>query len=91
MLLIHILCVLLCMQAMLNGTITCTDLVQIYLQRIQAINPIINAVRLINPSLMSDAAEKDVELADAKAIGASLPILFCVPVLVKDNFDAGMF
>jgi Asp-tRNA(Asn)/Glu-tRNA(Gln) amidotransferase A subunit family amidase len=38
---------------------------------------------------MQRAAELDAELAALRANGgASLPSLFCVPLLVKDNIDA---
>lgn len=36
---------------------------------------------------MNTAANMDVQLATMLANGTALPLLFCVPILVKDNFD----
>ncbi|KAK9817271.1 hypothetical protein WJX72_012093 [[Myrmecia] bisecta] len=76
-------------QAMLQGNLTCTQLAQEYVQRISFYdkNTTINAIRVISPDLFNVTAIKDAELAAAIASGNPLPDLFCVPLLVKDNFD----
>ena len=58
------------------------------LQRISAYDRLTNAVRAIVPDVMNTAAAMDVELAAYNANGTTLPLLFCVPILIKDNFDA---
>ena len=37
---------------------------------------------------MNTAAAMDVQLQAYIANGTALPLLFCVPILIKDNFDA---
>ncbi|CAL8464697.1 g4232 [Coccomyxa elongata] len=77
--------------AFLQGNLTCSQLVQAYVQRIQAYDKATGllAVRVLNPDLEKEAAAKDQLLQQARQAGGSgLPGgLFCVPVLVKDNFD----
>ena len=58
------------------------------LQRISAYDRLTNAVREIVPDVMNTAASMDVMLAAYNANGTALPMLFCVPILIKDNFDA---
>ncbi|CAK0787609.1 hypothetical protein CVIRNUC_010831 [Coccomyxa viridis] len=80
-------------QAMLGGRLTCSQLVGEYLQRIQAYDKPtgLNTYRLIAPDLSQVAAQKDAQLSQARATNQALPALFCVPFIVKDNFDtAGM-
>ena len=38
--------------------------------------------------VFSTAADKDVQLEEFVATGTDLPYLFCVPILLKDNYDA---
>ena len=57
-------------------------------QRISAYDRLTNAVREIVPDVMNTAASMDVMLAAYNANGTALPLLFCVPILTKDNFDA---
>src|SRR5258708_10174087 len=69
--------------ALASGRITCKQLVQFYLDRMDALDiggPKLNAVRARNP--------KALQIADAMdPSSASTPRgpLFCIPVLVKDN------
>lgn len=37
---------------------------------------------------MNTAAAMDAQLEAMVANGTDLPLLFCVPILVKDNYDA---
>ncbi len=57
-------------------------------QRISAYDRLTNAVREVVPDVMNTAASMDVVLATYNANGTALPLLFCVPILIKDNFDA---
>ena len=71
--------------ALASGRITCKQLVQFYLDRMDALDiggPKLNAVRVRN--------SKALQIADAMDhLSASTPRgpLFCIPVLVKDNID----
>lgn len=80
--------------AMLEGSLNCSALVAAYLQRIAAFDrrTQLAAVRAVNPGAAARAAALDEQLAQARRnASAPLPPLFCVPLLVKDNFDvAGM-
>ena len=60
----------------------------LFLQRISAYDRLTNAVREVVPDVMNTAATMDVMLAAFNANGTALPLLFCVPILIKDNFDA---
>src|SRR5260370_19790610 len=72
--------------ALASGSITCKQLVQFYLDRMDALDiagPKLNAIRARNP--------KALQIADAmdhlKLFGPQVGPLFCIPVLVKDNID----
>lgn len=71
--------------ALTSGSITCKQLVQFYLDRMDGLDiagPKLNAVRVRN--------SKALQIADAMDhLPASAPRgpLFCIPVLVKDNID----
>jgi len=72
--------------AMRSGGLTCTQLVQTYLDRIAAYDqagPKLNAVQNVNPRALRQAADLDAKL---KASGEMAP-LHCVPVLLKDQFE----
>lgn len=58
------------------------------MQRISAYDRITNAVRQIVPDVMNTAAAMDTELQVYMANRTTLPYLFCVPILIKDNMDA---
>jgi Asp-tRNA(Asn)/Glu-tRNA(Gln) amidotransferase A subunit family amidase len=72
--------------AMRSGGLSCTRLVQTYLERIAAYDqagPKLNAVQNVNPRALQQAAELD---ARFKASGDMAP-LHCVPVLLKDQIE----
>jgi amidase len=70
-------------QAILDGRTTCRMVVQGYLDRITAYDGPVNAITEVNPRALEVADSVDAALAAGEDRGA----LFCVPVLVKDNFD----
>jgi amidase len=73
-------------EAMKAGNLTCHDLVQHYLTRIDTYNkrgPALNAIITINPLAMARADELDVQFRKSCL---SAP-LHCIPVIVKDNFN----
>ena len=70
-------------QAIFSGTTTCRHIVQAYLDRIEAYEDRINAITVVNPAALARADELDAALAAGEESGQ----LFCVPMLVKDNFD----
>jgi amidase len=70
-----------------DGTLTCTALVKGYLARIEAYDkqgPSLRAVLTLNPQAVSTAQKMD---AQYKASGGKVGPLFCIPVLLKDNFN----
>ena len=72
--------------AMRSGGLSCTRLVQTYLDRIAAYDqagPKLNAVQNVNPRALPQAADLD---ARFKASGEMAP-LHCVPVLLKDQIE----
>ena len=69
-----------------NGTFTITQVVQAYLNRIEAIDkegPTLNSVIMVNPDALHIARELDKELAAGRSRGP----MHGVPVLLKDNID----
>ncbi len=73
-------------QGYANGDFTVAEVVQAYLDRIDAIDdagPMLNAVIQVNPDAMAIAAELDAELKEGKKRGP----MHGVPVLLKDNID----
>src|ERR1700754_2885535 len=73
-------------QKLAAGQVTSVQITRAYNNRIAAVNargPGINAVRLVNPSALQDAAVADLERATGHSKGA----LQGIPVLVKDNLD----
>jgi Asp-tRNA(Asn)/Glu-tRNA(Gln) amidotransferase A subunit family amidase len=73
--------------AMLAKEITCRDLVEFYLKRIDAYDkkgPSLNSVILINPKAMEEADKLDAEF---KKTGKISGPLHGIPILLKDNFD----
>lgn len=67
--------------------ITCVQLVQAYLHRIDAYDdkgPALNALITINPKALDTAAEMDRLYA---ADRSRLRPLHCIPVILKDNYD----
>ncbi len=70
-------------EAIVSGATTCRMVVQSYLDRIEAYEDLINAITVVNPAALDRADELDAALAGGEPPGP----LFCVPMLVKDNFD----
>ena len=69
-----------------DGSFTISEVVQIYLDRINSIDqsgPELNSIITINPDALSIAAELDKELANGKRRGP----LYGIPVIIKDNID----
>ncbi len=69
--------------AMASGGTTSAALVGAYLERIDRLNPLVNAVRCLAPDAEKRAAALDAERADGRVRGP----LHGVPMLVKDNID----
>jgi len=70
-----------------SGRLTCTQLVQSYLDRIAAYDqtgPTLNAVQNVNPRALKSAADMD---ARFRASGDFIGPLHCIPVLVKDEVN----
>ncbi len=70
-------------QAILSDQTTCRMVVEAYLDRIDTYEARINAITVLNPNALARADSIDA----AVSAGAQLGALFCVPMLVKDNFD----
>jgi amidase len=73
-------------EAMEAGELTARQLVQLYLDRIEAYDkkgPAINAIITINPSALARAEELDSVFAVSGMVGP----LHGIPVIVKDNYD----
>jgi Asp-tRNA(Asn)/Glu-tRNA(Gln) amidotransferase A subunit family amidase len=73
-------------QALHEGKITCHELADQYLKRIQAYDqtgPKINAMLYVNPRVLQQADAMDEEI---KRTGKLKP-LECIPIVLKDNFD----
>lgn len=70
-------------EALVSGRTTCRILVQSHLDRIEAYEDRLNAITVLNPRALDVADSIDAALASGEEPGA----LFCVPMLVKDNFD----
>ncbi len=70
--------------AILTRAATCREVVSAYISRIEAFNPAINAVVSLNPDALAIADEMDNRVAAGNATGS----LFCIPILLKDNYDA---
>ena len=69
--------------ALYSGLTTCRGVVESFIARIEAFNPTINAIITLNPNAITIADNMDTALA---AGNASSP-LFCIPILLKDNYD----
>ncbi len=74
-------------QALASGRLSCVDVVQGYLDRIDAYDrqgPELNSVIAVNPQVLEEAAALDAAYASGGLVGP----LHCATVLLKDNFDA---
>jgi len=72
-------------KAVQSGQVSCRSVVEGYIRRIDAYDQPrgINAITAINPNAIKRADEVDRAILDAEV----LPDLYCVPLLIKDNFD----
>lgn len=73
--------------AMQNGKLTAVELVQLYLDRIEAYDkqgPFINSLIMVNPKALAEARRLD---SLYKATGKFVGPLHGIPVIVKDNYD----
>ena len=66
-----------------EGKYTIKQVIQLYIDRINAVDPTLNSVIIINPDALQIAEELDKELAEGKSRGP----MHGVPVLLKDNID----
>ena len=69
--------------ALYGGLTTCRSLVETFIARIKSYNPLINAIISLNPDALSIADSLDLALAAGNVSGS----LFCIPILLKDNYD----
>jgi amidase len=72
--------------ALKAGRVTCRAIVAQYLRRIEAYDksgPALNAIVVINPDALTLAEEQDRRAAQGVFGGP----LYCVPIIVKDNFE----
>lgn len=72
-------------EALRSGTMSCEEIVAGYLRRIDTYDRSsgLNAIILVNPAAQERARQIDQRLAAGEALGP----LYCIPVLLKDNFD----
>jgi len=71
--------------ALVTGLSSCREVVSGFLARIEAFNPTVNAIISLNPDALTTADELDRQLAAGNVTGRPL---FCIPILLKDNYDA---
>jgi Asp-tRNA(Asn)/Glu-tRNA(Gln) amidotransferase A subunit family amidase len=69
--------------ALHSGLSTCREVVSSFIARIEAHNNRTNAIITLNPNALAIADFLDEHLSAGNATGP----LFCVPVLLKDNYD----
>jgi ABC-type uncharacterized transport system substrate-binding protein len=72
--------------AIKSKDLTCRQLVQMYLDRIDAYDkkgPAPNAIVVVNPNALSSADILDARFANSGFVGP----LHCVPMIIKDNYD----
>src|SRR5215203_164997 len=79
-------------RALREGTVTSRALVEEYLARIERLNPVLNAVVVVDADGARRAADAcDARLDVARAAGEETPPLLGVPITVKDMYAvAGM-
>jgi Asp-tRNA(Asn)/Glu-tRNA(Gln) amidotransferase A subunit family amidase len=70
--------------ALFSGLTTCRAVVSAFIARIEEFNPVVNAIITLNPEALSIADDMDLQLATGNATAP----LFCIPILLKDNYDA---
>ncbi|KAF1351014.1 amidase signature domain-containing protein [Delphinella strobiligena] len=70
--------------ALFTGLTDCRTIVNSFLSRIEALNNHTNAIISLDPTALSTASHLDDLLASKSATTGAL---FCIPVLLKDNYD----
>ena len=70
-------------EALQLGLITCEELTNYYLDRIEQYNKPYNCFITLCDDVLETAKERDWQLAEGKAGG----LLFGIPVVIKDNMD----
>lgn len=70
-------------QAYRSGDMTITQVTDIFLKRIEKLNPVLNAVISVNPDAIKVAEEQDTLLRNDADLGP----LFGIPLLIKDNIE----
>ena len=70
--------------SLFSGLSSCRDIVTAFIARIERFNPDVNAIITLNPEVLSIADSLDDALSQGNATGP----LFCIPILLKDNYDA---
>ena len=71
--------------ALYTGLTTCHEIVSSFLSRIEALNNNTNAIITLSPTALTEATAADKLLASRNGTGTGP--LFCIPVLLKDNYD----
>lgn len=66
-----------------SGLTSCREVVSAFLSRIETYNSRVNAVVALNPNALTIADSFDDSLGKGNATGS----LFCIPILLKDNYD----
>ena len=66
-----------------SGLATCRSVASSFLSRIETLNSHVNTILVLNPNALAIADAMD----DALAVGNATGSLFCIPVLLKDNYD----
>lgn len=69
--------------ALYSGLSTCREVVSSFIARIEAHNYRTNAIITLNPNALDVADALDDQLLAGNATGP----LFCIPILLKDNYD----
>ncbi len=72
-------------QKMDAGELTAVSICQIYFERIDFVDPMLNSVMELNPDALEIAAQLDRERQEGKLRGP----LHGIPILIKDNIDTG--
>jgi Asp-tRNA(Asn)/Glu-tRNA(Gln) amidotransferase A subunit family amidase len=67
-----------------TGLVTCREVVESFLARIEDLNNHTNAILALNPEVLRDADDCDKALASNNGTRGAL---FGIPILLKDNFD----
>jgi Asp-tRNA(Asn)/Glu-tRNA(Gln) amidotransferase A subunit family amidase len=69
--------------ALYSGLSTCREVVSSFIARIETYNNRTNAIITLNPNALDVADSLDEQLSAGNATGS----LFCIPILLKDNYD----